>query len=152
VRDSITSPGFSYKRKADIGKLINSIKRSLQIRSETITFSEVEALKLCIERFVSMPDLVEKLNAYDEALLDFYKSNKVEFSSGPEVDLQLPDSAAVSKTLAKRIYQTRNSLVHSKEGERSKYTPFKDDRALVKEVPLLRFISEMVIVNDSAVQ
>lgn len=152
VRDSLTSPSFSYKRKADIGKLINSIKRSLQIRSETITFSEVEALKLCIERFVSMPDLVEKLNAYDEALLDFYKSNKVEFSSGPEVDLQLPDSAAVSKTLAKRIYQTRNSLVHSKEGERSKYTPFKDDRALVKEVPLLRFISEMVIVNDSAVQ
>lgn len=152
VRDSITSPGFSYKRKADIGKLINSIKRSLQIRSETITFSEVEALRLCIERFVSMPDLVEKLNAYDEALIDFYKSNKVEFSSGPEVDLQLSDSSAVSKTLAKRIYQTRNSLVHSKEGERSKYTPFKDDRALVKEVPLLRFISEMVIVNDSAVQ
>lgn len=152
VRDSITNPAFSYKRKSDISKLINSIKRSLQIRSETITFSEVEALKLCIERFASMPDLVEKLNAYDEALLDFYKSNKVEFSGGPEVDLQLPDSEAVSKTLAKRIYQTRNSLVHSKEGERSKYTPFKDDRALVKEVPLLRFISEMVIVHDSAIQ
>jgi len=152
IRDSITSPGFSYKRKTDISKLINSIKRSLQIRSQTITYSEAEALKLCIERFASMPDLIEKLNAYDEALLDFYKNNKVEFSGGPEVDLQSPDSAAVAKKLATRIYSTRNSLVHSKEGERSKYTPFKDDRALVKEVPLLRFISEMVIVNESAVQ
>lgn len=152
IRDSITSPGFSYKRKTDISKLINSIKRSLQIRSQTITYSEAEALKLCIERFASMPDLIEKLNAYDEALLDFYKNNKVEFSGGPEVDLQSPDSAAVAKKLATRIYSTRNSLVHSKEGERSKYTPFKDDRALVKEVPLLRFVSEMVIVSESAVQ
>ena len=39
VRDSITSPGFSYKRKTDISKLINSIKGSLKIRSETITFN-----------------------------------------------------------------------------------------------------------------
>jgi hypothetical protein len=152
VRDSITDPGFSYKRKKDINLLINSIKKSLQIRSETITFSEAEALRLCIERFVSMPDLIDKLNAYDGALLDFYKSSKVEFSSGVEVDLRSLDSAAVAKALAKRIYSTRNSLVHSKEGERSKYTPFKDDRALVKEVPLLRFISEMVIVNESVVQ
>jgi hypothetical protein len=58
IRDSITSPGFSYKRKTDINKLINSIKRSLQIRSETITYSEAEALKLCIERVASMPDLI----------------------------------------------------------------------------------------------
>jgi hypothetical protein len=79
-----------------------------------------------------MPDLIDKLNAYDGALLDFFKSSKVEFSSGVEVDLRSLDSAAVAKALAKRIYSTRNSLVHSKEGERSKYTPFKDDRALVK--------------------
>jgi hypothetical protein len=152
VRDSITDPGFSYKRKKDISQLISSIKKSLQIRSETITFSQAEALRLCIERFVSMPDLIDKLNAYNDALLDFYKSSKVEFSSGVEVDLRSLDSAAVTKALAKRIYSTRNSLVHSKKVERSKYTPFKDDRALAKEVPLLRFISEMVIVNESVVQ
>lgn len=152
VRNSITDPGFSYKRKKDIGQLINSIKRSLQIRSETITFSEAEALRLCVQRFVSVSDLAEKLDAYDETLLSFYKTNKVEFSGGTEVDLLGSDTSAVIKALAKRIYSTRNALVHSKEGERSRYTPFKDDRTLVKEVPLMRFISEMVIVSESSVQ
>jgi hypothetical protein len=44
IKDKITDPGFSYNRKKDINKLISTIKKSLQIRSETITFSEAEAL------------------------------------------------------------------------------------------------------------
>jgi hypothetical protein len=152
VRSSITDPGFSYKRKKDIGQLINSIKRALQIRSETITFSEVEALRLCIEKFVDLNELKQKLNAYDETLIDFYRGNKVDFSNGVEVDFDSTDTEQIIKTLTKRIYSTRNALVHSKDGEKSKYTPFKDDRSLVKEVPLMRFISEMVILEESVVQ
>lgn len=152
VRSSITDPGFSYKRKKDIGLLINSIKRALQIRSETITFSEVEALRLCLAKFVDLTELKQKLNAYDETLVEFYQGNKVDFSSGVEVDLESADVEQVYKSLTKRIYSTRNALVHSKDGEKSKYTPFKDDRSLVKEVPLMRFISEMVILAESTVQ
>jgi hypothetical protein len=152
VRSSITDPGFSYKRKKDIGQLINSIKRALQIRSETITFSEVEALRLCIVKFVDLNELKQKLNEYDDTLIDFYRSNKVDFSSGVEVDFDSAEVEQVYKSLTKRIYSTRNALVHSKDGEKSKYTPFKDDRSLVKEVPLMRFISEMVILEESTVQ
>jgi hypothetical protein len=151
IRSSITDPGFSYKRKKDIGQLINSIKRSLQIRSETITFSEAEALRLCIAKFVNLAELRQKLNAYDDTLISFYKDNKVEFSGGGEVDLDSHDIEQVFRALTKRIYATRNALVHSKDGEKSKYTPFKDDRALVREVPLMRFISEMVILSESTV-
>jgi len=152
VRSSITDPGFSYKRKKDIGQLINSIKRALQIRSETITFSEVEALRLCIAKFVDLNELKQKLDAYDETLIDFYRSNKVDFSGGVEVDFDSADTEQVHKSLTKRIYSTRNALVHSKDGEKSKYTPFKDDRSLVREVPLMRFISEMVILKESMIQ
>ncbi|MCB9510219.1 MAG: hypothetical protein H6695_08555 [Deferribacteres bacterium] len=152
VRSSITDPGFSYKRKKDIGQLINSIKRALQIRSETITFSEVEALRLCIVKFVDLNELKQKLEAYDDTLIEFYRVNKVDFSAGVEVDFDSTDIEQVYKSLTKRIYSTRNALVHSKDGEKSKYTPFKDDRSLVKEVPLMRFISEMVILKESTVQ
>lgn len=152
VRSSITDPGFSYKRKKDIGQLINSIKRALQIRSETITFSEVEALRLCIVKFVDLNELKQKLEAYDDTLIEFYRVNKVDFSAGVEVDFDSTDIEQVYKSLTKRIYSTRNALAHSKDGEKSKYTPFKDDRSLVKEVPLMRFISEMVILKESTVQ
>lgn len=152
IKSKITDPGFSYKRKKDINQLITSIKRSLQIRSETITFSEAEALKLCLSRFVDISELRQKLEEYDDSLVGYYASNEVAFSGGPAVDINEADPEQTVKKLAKRIYATRNALVHSKEGDRGKYTPFKDDRVLVKEVPLLRFASEMVIIFESSVQ
>lgn len=152
IKTKITDPGFSYKRKKDIGQLINTIKRSLQIRSETITFSESEALRLCLSKYIRLPELITKLSEYDESLLGYYKTTKVEFSGGNEVDIENNDEEGVFKALTKRIYATRNALVHSKDGDKSKYTPFKDDRILVKEVPLMRFIAEMVVLTESTVQ
>lgn len=152
IKSKITDPGFSYKRKKDIDLLISTIKRSLQIRSETITFSESEALRLCLSKYVHLPELISKLSEYDESLLDYYKTTKVEFSGGTEVDIKDNDEEDVFKVLTKRIYATRNALVHSKDGDKSKYTPFKDDRILVKEVPLMRFVAEMVVLAESVVQ
>lgn len=74
---------------------------------------------------------------------------KVTFAAGDEVDLRDSDTSLVFKKLAGRIYRTRNSIVHSKESDKARYTPFRDDRILVKEVPLLRFISEQIIINTS---
>lgn len=152
IKTRITDPGFSYKRKKDINQLIATIRKSLQIRSETIAFSEAEALRLCISRFVELGDLCAKLDEYDDTLVEFYRTNEVAFANAPAVDLRGVDIEESVRKLAKRIYATRNALVHSKEGERGKYTPFRDDRVLVKEVPLLRFASEMVILCESAVQ
>ncbi len=152
IKNQITDPGFSYKRKKDIGQLVGKIKRSLQIRSETITFSESEALRLCLLKYVTLSELKSKLSEYDETILDYYKTTKVDFSAGIEVDLTNCDEEVVIKKLSQRIYATRNALVHSKDGDKSKYTPFKDDRILVREVPLMRFIAEMVILDESSVQ
>lgn len=151
VKIHITHPGFSYKRKKDIGQLVNVIKKSLQIRSETITFSESEALRLCLAKFINIPELVAKLNEYDEDLINYYCTNSVPFSGGVIVNLESADIGQILQHLTKRIYSTRNALVHSKENELKKYKPFVDERALLKEVPLMRFISEMVILSESTV-
>jgi len=152
IKTTITNPNFSYKRKKDIQSLVNSIKKSLQIKSETITFSELEALRLCLIEFVDISDLVDKLNEYDDSLLDFYRTNKVEFAGGLEVTLEGTDQDLIFKHLSKRVYTTRNALVHSKDSDTSNYTPFKDDRQLVKEVPLIRFVAEMAIIFSSKIQ
>lgn len=151
VKAAITQPGFSYKRKKDVGQLVSTIKKSLQIRSETITFSESEALRLSLSRFVNVSQLADKLDEYDAAIVEYYANTEVPFSKGPTVSLRSGDVDRIIKDLTRRIYATRNSLVHSKDGDKARYTPFKDERSLVAEVPLMRFVSEMVILAVSEV-
>lgn len=149
IQDQLTQPAFSYRRRKDIKNLITKIRRSLQVRDETITFSEEEALRLTLKNFVELPNLANDLGTYDQTVIDYYKNNKVPFSSGSDVDLSSTDENMILKNLSKRIYQTRNALVHSKDGDKSKYTPFVDDHDLAKEIPLMRFISEQVILKNS---
>ncbi|TVQ78729.1 MAG: hypothetical protein EA380_05785 [Phycisphaeraceae bacterium] len=149
IQGQITEPAFSYRRKKDIKALIKTIRRSLKIQNDTITFSEEQALRLTLASFVEVPDLVSDLDNYDSKIIDFYRDNKVEFSNACEVDLRSVDLDAIFKSLAKRIYSTRNALVHSKDGDKAKYTPFVDDHALAKELPLLRFVAERTILRNS---
>jgi len=151
IRNKITQPEFSYKRKKDIGQLIKDISKSLQIRNESITFSELEALKLTLENYIDFDDLKSKLDEYDSTLLEYYRTTKVQFSGGDEVDLNGGDESLLAKKLASRIYKTRNAIVHSKESDKSKYMPFRDDKILVREVPLLRFIAEQIIIDSSSI-
>lgn len=44
----------------------------------------------------------------------------------------------------------KNSIVHSKSGEKAVYSPFVDDDALRKEIPLLRYIAEEIIIKTSS--
>lgn len=145
----ITHPDFSYKRKKDIASLIKNISNSLQIRNDRISFSESEALKLTLKKHINLKDLVERLREYDESLIDYYRENKVPFSEGDAVDIIAEDNEMVYKKLAARIYKTRNAIVHSKESDKYRYMPFRDDRHLVKEVPVLRFIAEQIIFSSS---
>lgn len=151
IKQKITQPDFSYKRKKDIGSLIKDISRSLQIRNEYITFSEQEALRLTLNRYLDTASLRDQLIAYDQNLVSYYQTSKVGFANADEVDLLDANRDSVIKKLALRIYRVRNSIVHSKESEKARFVPFRDDRILLKEVPLLRFIAEQIIIGTSTV-
>ncbi|MRD72781.1 hypothetical protein GH865_05885 [Rhodocyclus tenuis] len=150
VRSRLTQPDFSYKRKKDISALIKQVGKAIQLRDERVVFSEQEALRLTLTRFVDLSQLATDLDRFDASLVQYYASTKVQFSGADEVDLQ-GQSADVFKQLANRIYRTRNSIVHSKESERTRYIPFRDDRLLSRELPLLRFIAEQITVSNSTV-
>jgi hypothetical protein len=151
VKQIITQPDFSYKRKKDVNGLIKKIGKWVSVRDETMTFNEQEALALTLQNFVDLNALIQKIREYDEALIEYYKSNNVVFSSGESVDLEDNNQQAVWLLLAKRIYKTRNAIVHSKENEKGKYIPFEHEKILVKEVPLVRFIAELIIIGSSEV-
>ena len=151
IKTAITQPGFSYKRKKDVSQLITTIKKSLQIRSETITFSEIAALRLSLTKFIDVESLLTNLQEYDPSLIEYYASTEVPFSRGATVSLGSGNNEQIIKDLAHRIYSTRNALVHSKDGDKARYIPFKDEHSLLMEIPLMRFISEMVILAVSEI-
>lgn len=151
VKEILLDPGFSTKRKKDIMKLVDLINKK---RTESTVGSELEALELTLKKYIDIEKISEKLNEIDEDIIEYYKNNTVNFSNGDAIDL-IGDKKHIFKKLANRVYKTRNSLVHSKSNEvrlneRGIYKPFKDSKALLKEIPLLKVISEEIIIKSAS--
>lgn len=151
VKEILPDPGFSTKRKKDIMKLVDLINKK---RTESTVGSELEALELTLIKYIDIEKITEKLNEIDEGIIEYYKNNTVNFSNGDAIDL-IGDKKHIFKKLANRVYKTRNSLVHSKLNEvrlneRGIYKPFKYSKALLKEIPLLKVISEEIIIKSAS--
>jgi hypothetical protein len=150
VKNELSNPRFSFKRKKDLDSVVSIIKKRLKYKNDEFLINEQEALTLVLSKYVSSyENVLDELNEIDETLKDYYKSEEVPFSGGTRIDLNNSDSELISKHISGRIYKTRNAIVHSKENGKNKYVPFKNDKDLVKEIPLLRIIAENIIFNSS---
>ncbi|WP_456452068.1 hypothetical protein [Thermococcus sp.] len=156
IQDEITSPYFSYKRRKDLQRLYSKIKK--RIEYEHKNQCEREALILTLKKFVDIEELKSLLEEYDPSLIEYYQNHKVEFSNGSKIDWT-KEKDKIIELIAQRIYDTRNAIVHSKDMYKSskgdikklpKYIPFKHDKDLQKEIPLIRFIAEQIIIKSSS--
>lgn len=68
--------------------------------------------------------------------------------NGKLIDFE-DESERVYSSIRDRIYATRNAVVHSKYGERLRYEPFKHDKHLGKEIPLMRAVAEEIIISSA---
>lgn len=151
VRKKIADPSFSLKRSKDIQgiiKLVTSTQR--KVRDEG-GVDEQRALGLVLERYIDLPRLVGDVRAADSSLVEHYRTTSPSFVENLPVNLEGEREADTVAALAKRIYQTRNSLVHAKDGSRPKYFPFVNDAELAKEIPLIRFCAEQIIIEHGKV-
>lgn len=149
IRTELTKPGFSYKKKTDIESLIKIVQSRTKIQREEFQVNELEALELTLKKYlIDIDELKIELNEIQANLVEYYKTTEVPFSKGNQVNFDLTTDD-VFKTLAKRIYYTRNAIVHSKETDKKKYIPFKDDKDLLPEIYLMRLITEKILINNS---
>jgi hypothetical protein len=150
IRQELTKPNFSYKRQRDVKGLVSMIQKKLKYRNDEFSINELEALELTLKKYVNDIDVFkESLNEISETLVDYYADNEVPFCQGLKVNFENTNKEEIYKNLAKRIYRTRNAIVHSKENEKSKYVPFKNDRDLINELYLMRLIAETLILGTS---
>ncbi|MFF4180051.1 hypothetical protein [Streptomyces sp. NPDC001750] len=151
VRSKIADPSFSLKRRGDVSSVIKLVNRAQQKNRDEGGVDEQKALTLTLKNFVELNRLASDLDKYDSTIIQHYKSTTASFSDANTVDLRGSDTREVLASLAKRIYRTRNSLVHAKDGARPKYFPFTNDEELAREVPLMRFCAEQIIIANGRV-
>lgn len=148
LKIKLTNPGFSYRRKKDLMELVKIIENKRKPQGDSSRYKEKNSLLLTLEKYVILEDIKKQIEKYDLTLINHYKNNSVKFSDGNSVDLN-SNSNEIYKNLAARIYKTRNAIVHSKEGKEPRYVPFKHDKDLIQEIPLIRFIAEHIIIHNS---
>ena len=146
LQDKISSPRFSIKREQDIKDIVRFVTKKVHDKNDRYDINELEALELVLKKYI---DISELLGNIPDTAIDYYKNYEVPFSKGDIVDFNDVTNSKLYKKTAARIYKTRNSIIHSKSGEKSVYSPFKDDDALEKEIPLLRYIAEEIIIKTS---
>lgn len=148
--------------------ILNIVDEAKKLKGKSIEDgqgNEFEAFKLVLEKYIDLNKLKMKLKAFtkermeklygvkiNEAnMLDFYKNQSVGFLS-KEFKINFNDDNSVLNNIRNRIYQTRNSLVHSKDSYTLKtYNPYDDEKDLRKEIPLIKTIAIEIIVNSSTV-
>lgn len=150
TKEILMRPDFSPKKSKDIMKVVNNIYNK---KDDSIVGTELDSLELTLGKYVNIERIVDKLNEIDDCLVQHYKNKEVGFSGGIKVDLEA-NNKKIFKHLSKRIYVTRNSLVHSKSNdirvkERGIYRPFKDSKSLNMEIPLLKVIAEEIIIGSA---
>ena len=85
----------------------------------------------------------------DGTSVEYYQNTSVPFADdGKMINFQ-DEPEKVYTSIRDRIYATRNAVVHSKSGDRLKYEPFKHDKQLSKEIPLIRAVAEEIIINSA---
>lgn len=148
--NKITHPDFSYKDEEKVYEIATFVKHRMHMNDESGQGDELESLKYVLKEYVEIVQLKNKLNSINEDSVLYYQNNKVAFCKAPIIPWN--DSEGVYSQMAKRIYYTRNSLIHSKSGKnRERYKPYKDEKELQKEIPLVRAIAEMIIINSSKI-
>ena len=82
---------------------------------------------------------------HDSEVDNYYTTEHQVFAESVRIDIS---NDQIFSTIAHRIYHIRNALVHHKEGEVSRFIPFSgQEQILYREIPLLLFIAEQLIIK-----
>lgn len=150
IKIKLSDKNFSLYDNKDIVAIINTVKNNNQ---ESIRGKEQDYIELTLKNYVIINNLVKRLKSNELYMNGSNQINKVEFSDGVKVDFT-KDKETVFKSLASRIYRTRNAIVHSKSNdyqskERKIYNYFDNEQELLDEIPLMKAIAEEIIINTA---
>lgn len=151
MRDRITDPSFSYKSDKSIYELAKFANKKMKNDDLNGRGNELESLKYVLTEYVSIESLIDGLKQLNPTSVTYYAEKNVSFA-GTNNKISWNDSVGVYTTIAKRVYETRNALVHTKSTQSDKqYKPQRHKELLKKEIPLIQVLAEIIITSTSSV-
>ena len=152
IKDRMTRPDFSYKSEEKIYELAKYIKKHMSSDDESGKGNESESLKYVLMEYVPIDDLKKRISQIDLKAIDYYQNNLVPFTTSKKTKISWSDTQGVYTNLATRIYETRNSLVHSKSEQiANQYRPYKNKKQLSAEIALIKAVAEIILINSSEI-
>lgn len=150
IENFITRPSFSPYKKEDVRLFYNRIKKKMRDQRDDGVWDEKIGLLLCLKKYVpDIENLKNEILSIESSAIDYYKTTDVPFADeGKTINFD-DTTESIYTTIRNRVYSVRNAIVHSKEGEKLRYEPFKHDKALSKEIPLIRAIAEEILINSA---
>ncbi|MEK4197965.1 methylamine utilization protein MauJ [Cytobacillus sp. FSL K6-0265] len=147
LRNSITSPRFSYKDDKQLFNIIDKIIKDNKLVRENGSGNEQQSLNYVLNKYIYDCDEFKQRLTHEELI--FYQNNNVSFSTG-DVIIWDKDKDKILKAISNRIYKTRNALIHSKSSKKDvTYHPYLHKTELEKEISLIKTVAEYIIENDS---
>ena len=156
IESLITHPSFSPRRKEDMRQFYKKIKKVMKDQKDDGVWDEKIGLLLCLKKYIpDIKSLENKINNIDSSAIEYYRSNDVPFATDTKnekdkIKINFNDTEeTLYANIRNRIYLVRNAIAHSKEGEHLRYEPFRHDKELFREIPLIRAVAEEIIINSS---
>lgn len=154
VKNRITDPDFNFNKEKNIRQFLNDLGAKFRLRENRL--EEDEVLKLTLKKYVDLRNLKNKIEEYNESIIDYYQKNVASFTLEPSIDQNLrfinfgtKEEEHIYGNLMRRIYSIRNSLVHSKDISEARFKPFENEEELILELPLVRLVAEEIIHNSA---
>lgn len=152
IKNKITHPDFSYKDETKLYELAKYIKKHMNSDDDSGKGNEFESLKYVLIEYVDIDELKKYINNIDATAIDYYQNNLVPFTTSKKTKIAWSNAQEVYTNLATRIYETRNSLVHSKsENTANQYRPYENKKELTLEIALIKSVAELVLINSSKI-
>lgn len=143
TQKSLIDPRFNIKTESTILELIDNIQK---FKSND---NELNQLKIVLNNYIDENKTIEFIKKFEIKKGEKYFSGK-KLIFGEHLKLILDNDHFIT-SLANRIYTIRCAIVHSKiDHNNVKYVPSsKNDKTLLLETPLMRFLAEEIIINSS---
>ena len=131
-------------------ELAQNAANYLGINVRNLRFKESEAVQAVVRRRVDLAMFRSDLERYFSGALNHFATAELKFADVKPLDFrQFSPSADLTElrnALAGRIYEVRCAITHSKE-TKSRYSPYRDDLDLAREIPLVRLVAEQLLIH-----
>lgn len=139
LADKIAHPDFTHKSAGQLRQVASMVRKFDQ------KMDEQRMLATVLEQNFMADEISTWVTDAETAAGVYFTQPQTIFGQSMTLDI---NAEGIYSSLAARIYFIRNALVHNKEGELARFTPFSGQEAvLFKETPLLIFLAEGLIAK-----